>query len=249
MFFSDVPNRIFPTLNFEIKINYFFNMKFTLNSKSILISTVIFDVLIILLHVLFGQKYALFNIDWESNLPAIYQGLKYILTGSLFLTLVFLFNYSRKKLSRKEKIYWIGLVIIVTLMGFDEVAQVHEWVPYYFAEIFPSINEWYVNIFRSIGFGSSLWIIYLLPVVLLLPIWALIIAKSVWLKHGRKLFPLLIGFFLIFFGAFVLEFIGTTNTVYFSSWIQLVTILEELFEMLGASFILYYVIKELEQLK
>lgn len=215
------------------------------NPKIIFLFVFAIDLIVIILHLLLSSNFNFFNFDWESNLPTIYQGLKLALIGAIFFAITLLLKITKQIKDRNLLLFWFGLALLLILMGFDEAAQIHEFFPLYIAELFPKFADWYTNVFRAIGFNSSIWIAYLLPIFPIFLLWLLKVAKTAKNKYGKNLLKLLFGFALIFIGAFVFEFIGTTNEIFFSNWFEVVMIFEESFELFGATIILYYAISEI----
>lgn len=205
----------------------------------------IIDFGVLLMHLVLGKRYGLFNIDWERNVPTMYQSFKLVLVGSIFLTIYIINKYVIRNKEVKDNYYWIGLTIILLAMGFDEVAEIHEIFPFYIRELFPSFSGWYESLFQSFGFQSSIWIIYVLPLFPFVFAWGLYVLRYVLKQYGKRLVPLIIGIVLFFIGAIVFEFIGTLDDVFFGPKYELVMLVEEMFEMVGGTVFAVFALSEL----
>lgn len=205
----------------------------------------IIDFGVLLMHLVLGKRYGLFNIDWERNVPTMYQSFKLVLVGSIFLTIYIINKYVIRNKEVKDNYYWIGLTIILLAMGFDEVAEIHEIFPFYIRELFPSFSGWYESLFQSFGFQSSIWIIYVLPLFPFVFAWGLYVLRYVLKQYGKRSVPLIIGIVLFFIGAIVFEFIGTLDDVFFGPKYELVMLVEEMFEMVGGTVFAVFALSEL----
>ncbi len=99
---------------------------FEKNKIAFLLLLLFLDFFVLLLGYVFGDK-AIFNLDIESNLPTIYQGVKIILVS--FLTFdIFLFT------KNKSKYFWLFLSVAFLFLGMDEIGQIHENLPTFLNE-------------------------------------------------------------------------------------------------------------------
>ena len=219
-------------------------MKITFPQK-ILISCLIVDFVVILLHLSLGSNYEVFNLDWERNLPTIYQSLKLILAGSTFLSSMYLIKLTKEQ-SPKLLHFLITLGSGLILMGVDEAAEIHESIPFYIQQFQAGPMTVYENFFRTLGYQSSAWILYIIPFIPPLLIIATYLTPYA-ISYYKKRFLLLVSAFGIFFlGAIGLEFIGTLDEVFFSTNYGVVMVIEELLEMIGGTMILWFAFEELQ---
>jgi len=201
-----------------------------------LITLIFFDLVIILLHFAFGYQYRLFNLDVESNLPTVYQGIKLLILSNVLIT-VFLLFLKSKKIKQLEKVIFgllTGAFIVLTI---DELAQIHENISIFLEEIFPKQIDAYGEFYEdTFGFNSADWLIFYLPAFL---IFLGIIAISLKLLARilqKKLIIFLIGLAFTF-SVPILELIDTSGRFDQSTVNSLVAV-EESFEMFGISLIL-----------
>ena len=218
-----------------------------MKSKQVLFFLLLIDCLMVLLHIWLGKNFGLFNMDWERNVPTMYQSFKLVLVGSVFLSIAIINRFILRQRESKINIYWIGLAIVLLLMGFDEAAELHETLPFYLREVIPSFTSWYEGLFSQLGFQSSIWIIYVMLLAPIGLIWILYVGKVVLYKYGKSLYPLLFAILIFFIGAVGFEFIGTLDEIFFSSNYGIMLILEELLEMIGGTIFVYYAVVELKR--
>jgi hypothetical protein len=219
--------------------------------KGIAVNTIInklffVDVLVVVLHILWGDKTYLFNMDWERNIPTMYQSFKMVFAGGIIFCVWLLYKFLKEEKNRKLLSFWLGTSILVILMGFDEGAELHENVPNYFREIIPDFSRWYENIFSSLGFESSIWIVYVLffflPIVV---VWLIYIFPEVWKVYGKRVYPLILAVIVFFAGALGMEFVSTIGEIWHSSWYEVTMVIEEFLEMLGGTIFMYFGLQEL----
>lgn len=217
----------------------------------VLLSLLLFDVIMVVLHLLFGNKIfgnktIFFNLDWEGNLPTMYQSFKIVFSGAILFCIWLIYKFVIKVKNKKILSFWFGTSILLITMGFDEGAELHESIPQYFRDLLPRFSKWYEEIFRSIDFESSRWIIYVL-IVFLPPVtaWLIYVFPTILKRYKKRLLPLIWGVIIFFTGAFVLEFVGTIDDVWRSHWYETIMFAEEFLEMVGGSLFVYFGLKEL----
>lgn len=195
---------------------------------SFLAKLILFDLGFVVLHLVFSPQYSLFNLDAESNLPTVYQGLKSIGIGVLVLA----FGY-RFYLTRWERYsIWMTSAFFIGL-GADEMAEIHENVPVYVGQMFPEVAS-FVGIFaQNIGYQGSLWVIYFFPIILgVLILWGVQLS---WIALYKKqtITPILIPIVLVLCVPLI-EWINTSSGFspeVYSGWIAF----EEFIELVGIS--------------
>lgn len=174
--------------------------------------------------------HALVDLDGEGNLPAWFSSFQLALISLSLWATVFRQHHSK----RSSKVFFALPAAVFLLWSADETAQMHE-----------RLTGW-------IGLRYVDWLPYFLSrhkaLVLLLLVALLLIARllwpdirAFWQAERRAARIALCGFTIVFLGGAVLETIGykffldgTTPLLY-----QAEVCLEEFFEMLGASLILY----------
>lgn len=205
----------------------FFNKKFILK-KSLFIYLVVFDLVVLLLHLLFGRHNYFFHLDYEQNLPTIYQSLKLIIFGSIF----FVYGLS-KSVNKNIKGFILPLALFITFLGFDELLQIHENI-YRIFELFKWLHpSKIVDASMKMGYRSSLWILYYIPLILIFGFWS-----GYWLRFFQATMKkntwILIVSSISLFTVLLTEILSSTGSFSENAYYCLVTI-EEMAEMLLAS--------------
>lgn len=118
------------------------------------------DLLLCWLHLLFAQSGSvLFHLDHEVNLPTTYQSFKLILFGGFFV-----YQLLRRRVAAKYAGFLWPLALFMIALGFDELLQIHENI-YRLFEFSKTLRpEKVVDASLAVGYRSSLWILYYLPV-------------------------------------------------------------------------------------
>jgi sensor histidine kinase YesM len=142
----------------------------SLNLKNINLikSLIILDVIILVLHLIF-ERYALFNLDREGNIPTIYQGFKTLSFGFFFLFNLYFIKYDTlENLLTKKTFFWIFISAFFIFLGIDELAMVHENLPSYLSEFNPEASQdLEANAINS-GYNGATWLLYYLPIFVLI---------------------------------------------------------------------------------
>ncbi|MBW7944108.1 hypothetical protein H3C70_01810 [Patescibacteria group bacterium] len=191
-----------------------------------------FDLVILALHLTFGSTTPFFHLDFEQNLSTFYQSSKLIGFGMIF----FLLGLSRQvKLEMKSFILPLALGLI--FLGVDEWFQIHENI-YRVFELF----EWLrpskvVEASMSMGYHSSLWILYYIPLFLIFAVWS-----GYWLRYFQSKLKtnvwVIIFSGLCFLTVLLMEILSSTGSYSGATYYWLVTV-EELAEMLLASMLVF----------
>ena len=193
-------------------------------NKKILVSILILDSVIVLLHILFGKVSDFYNLDKEYNLPSFYSALKLILIGVVSFVI---FSFTKKNLFRKkwQEIYsWVAFGLLFIYLGFDEFFTIHEKTIDYLKPSLLMNLDWFSN-------SVFYWVPLFLPFIILALILFYYFIKIILIR-----FHLARNFFIVgasFFALVILsEFVGgfMEGTIgYF------IMTLEESFEIFGAS--------------
>lgn len=199
---------------------------------SLFIVLIVFDILIVCLHLLFGNKNTFFHLDFENNLPTYYQAGKLIVFGSFLLILGF-----TRFVKRNVKSFILPLSFFLVVVGFDELLQIHENI-YRIFEFF----EWLhpskiVDASMKLGYKSSLWILYYLPFIVLFVFWS-----GYWLRYFQTLMKknavLLLSSSACISVVLLCEILSSTGTYTETTYFGLVTF-EEMAELLFASTLVF----------
>lgn len=204
-------------------------MKFLLRTGTFIF---ILDILIVFLHLYLGSQYFVFNLDYEHNIPTIYQTIKLLLIAQLLFLPIYI-NGIFRKISKKEIFIWVPLILIFLFLGLDELGQIHENLHGYISQLFPSQTRQYTEAFSEQGFISSDWLILYLPLFFFFVIYLGLFIKSTLKSRGKSILLLAAGA-LIILCVPVVEYINTSG-VEEGLYYVLMTF-EELLEMIGISF-------------
>lgn len=187
-----------------------------------------FDVVVLFLHLLLGQQYHVFHLDFEQNLPTFYQSFKLIGFGGMFFIL------GCTKFTKPElKSFILPLSLALTFLGLDELLQIHENI-YRIFELSDSFHpSRIVEASMKMGYRSSLWILYYLPFIFIFVFWS-----GYWLHYFQSKMRNNVGVLALscvsLFTVLMAEILSSTGSFTENAYFWLVT-LEETAEMLLAS--------------
>ncbi len=204
---------------------------FTHKTYKILFIFLSLDLLIILLHLLFG-RFILFNLDFEANIPTIYQGLKLLIFAHLFA--LFIFRNEFKKFSWMVKFISIFAFLLTLFVALDEMAMIHENVPTFVMDFAPAQSIELNDTARESGYDGSIWVIYYLPIFMT--------AAGLFLLQLKSLYKHLKLWVLVFIFAITLLILVpvfetfSTSGSYSENYNTLITV-EESAEILGMTLI------------
>jgi len=198
------------------------------HNKNIFFWLLSFDLLVLCLHLLLGNQNHFFHLDFEQNLPTMYQSLKLILFGSTFFILGF-----TKSIKLDIKSFIFPLALFMTFLGLDELLQIHENI-YRIFELFDLFHpSKIVEVSMKMGYRSSLWILYYLPFIFIFVFWS-----GYWLRYFQSKMKnnawILIFSSLCLLAVLLTEIFSSTGSFSETTYFWLVT-LEETAEMLLAS--------------
>lgn len=182
----------------------------------------------LLLHLFFGRQNHFFHLDFEQNLPTVYQSFKLIVFGFLFFIVGF-----KKQVKQEMKSFILPLSIFIIALGLDELLQIHENI-YRIFEFFDLFHpSKIVEASVKMGYRSSLWILYYLPLIVIFVFWS-----GYWLQYFQAKLKdnswILIVSSLSLFTILLAEVLSSTGSFSDNAYFYLVTI-EETAEMLLAS--------------
>ncbi|MBI4250212.1 hypothetical protein HY622_01325 [Candidatus Uhrbacteria bacterium] len=201
-------------------------MKITLPFSGITARTflvfIALDILFVVLHVFVSPYTDLFNLDRERNFPSYYSGLK-LFGAAIFAAVVFLL--SKKK---PERIFWAVMMAVFVELSLDDLTELHENIAYY--AVYVKNLSFMPGLFRS---PTHNWVFLFAPFFAVLAGYFLyaIIRLRCLSGIARRLFFGGAAFFIL---AIFLELVGGIIRV--PAFYKLLSILEELTEMLGATY-------------
>lgn len=191
-------------------------------SKRMLLWCLGIDLLFVVLHVLFGARVDLLNLDRERTPAAIFSALQFIASGYALFTVYFLSG------TRSKKILWASLGLLFVLLGLDEVAELHENVAYYLATYVPPLP-----FFQS---GTPMWIIFLSPLIIGVFVLLVFTVREI-RANSHRAGRMLMGALVLAVCALVLEFLGGMAAL--NPLLPLFVVLEESAELAMGTLFLY----------
>ncbi len=97
----------------------------TTQHKKFFFSLLAVNALLILLHVFFGARFDLFNLDRERTPGAYWSGLQLLAIAALSVGMVLLSS------ERVRRLLWGFFAFLFMSFGFDEISELHENITYY----------------------------------------------------------------------------------------------------------------------
>lgn len=190
------------------------------------------DVVLVIIHLLYGREFQFFHLDYENNLPTTYQSSKLVIFGIIF------FLSSLSGIIKKElQSFMIPLSVFIIFLGMDEYFQIHENI-YRIFEFFPWLHpSKIVDASMKLGYRSSLWLLYYLPGIILFFFWSGYWLRYFQAKMRNNFYTILISS-LCLFTVLLAEVLSSTGTYSDSTYFILVTF-EEFAEMIFATTLIY----------
>lgn len=197
------------------------------------------DALLVLVHVLLHRSNTFFSLDHESNLPTIYQSLKYYSFAYLAFFNVWLARYLRIS-TRARVLFWGSLGGLLLVLGLDELGTLHESLEYFVGQSFPSVVRTVDGVGERLNYIGSHWVFYFLPFVL-----GFLVAAYFWVtyaaRHYASRLKFLVAGFLLMLTIPVWEYVGSGGV---GSWYPLFGAGEEYFEMMAITCLAAFVVYE-----
>lgn len=197
------------------------------------------DLVVVAAHFLFKNYYGFFNLDGEQNLNSAYSGLKLILISALAFSQFLILK--KIQANWDKKIIWLLATLSFVYLGLDEMMAIHERAGFVFN-----------NLTGLTGFqGESFnWWIYFTPLIIAaLAVYARLIFL-IWQEDKIASFFILAGA-LVFVLSIATEIISG-QIIYPRGLITrdfhlyfIFIIIEEVFELLGATLFLAGIFKQL----
>jgi len=184
-----------------------------------------------------------FDLNLEANVPSWWSGAQLLLIGITFFLLAAWFFQSDERIAPLRRLFFVvGLAF--TYLSADEVGQIHE-------NLSKLLQSWHflnlveIRLLAALGHkvhklhGGSLWIplFGIIGVVLIWWLWPQF--KLGWRLWHREILLLALGFGVLVFGAVVVESLGDLIPAG-ARVLRMVEVgVEESFELVGASVMLY----------
>ena len=191
----------------------------------------------------------LFDLNGEGNVAAWFSGTQLFVIGLAFLLLALWFFQSDERIAPLRRLFFVCGLAFVYLSA-DEIGQIHENM----SKVLQSwhwLNQVETKFLAMLGkkmhrlHGGSLWIPIFVVVGVALIWWLWPQFKLAWKLWRTEIFLLAAGFGILAFGAVVLEALGDLIPVGALLMRRLEVGVEEGFELVGASIMLYAVVRVL----
>ena len=205
----------------------------------LLVLILLLDLLMVVFHLLWGRDQPFFHLDYEQNLPTIYQGTKLILTSTLIFTHIFILLNFNIGINLKRNLIWIPFYLIFLFIGVDELSQFHESFSTRVVSIGSEPIEDYVSFFDKFDFTSATWLLIYIPAFLIFSGYIYVLVKSLITNYKKESLLLIIGA-LFFLAVPILELVNTSKEFWGTDTYEGLMIMEETAEMVGATFFLYF---------
>lgn len=185
----------------------------------------------------------IFDLNAEGNLSSWWAGTQLLLIGLAFLTLSLWMFQSDERIAPLRRLFFVtGLAF--AYFSADEIGQVHESVSK-ILQSWHALNLVEIRLLAALGHkmhklhGGSLWIPLFAIVGVALVWWLWPQFKLAWRLWHREILLLASGFGVLVFGAVVIEAVGDLIPASMVT-LHLVEVgVEEAFELVGASVVLY----------
>ena len=196
--------------------------------KRIFYIILLLDLIMLILHLTLAPHTWFFHLDEEMNLPTIYQSLKLIIFGAMFFMIP-----QVRTVVKELKLFLRTLGLGMIALGIDEGFQIHENI-YRIFEWFPWLHpSRIVEVSMTMGYRSSLWILYYLPIIFLFVLWL-----GYWTRYFQKTIPYNFKLILIagvsLFLVLLTEIMSSTGEFSHHWYFWLITI-EEMAELIFAT--------------
>jgi hypothetical protein len=203
----------------------------TQSKKRVLIFLLSLDIILTILHILFGRQNFFFHLDIEHNLPTYYQGFKLIIFGIIFLVWFF-----KRKSNEKMPLFSLPFSLGMIFIGIDEVFEIHENI----YRVFELTNffhpERVIEATLDAGYRSSIWIIYYLPIIFTALIWL-----GYFLRHfqekSKAVFKLLILSCFLVFIVFLMEILSSSGLFSDETYFWMITVEETAEAIFGTALV------------
>jgi hypothetical protein len=193
----------------------------------------------------------LFDVEGEGNIPAWWSGAQLLLIGLVCFTLAMWFFQSDERIAPLRRLFLVTGLAFAYLSA-DEIGSIHEHVSE-MLQAWHWLNQVETKLLAALGkrvhrfHGGSLWIPLFAVIGVVLIAWLWPQFKLAWKLWRREMFLLALGFGVLVFGAVVLEGVGDFIPPAAKLVKHMSVGFEEGLEMLGASIVLYSVMRILAE--
>ncbi|MDO8581998.1 MAG: hypothetical protein Q7S16_03920 [bacterium] len=192
------------------------------NSKKFILFILGVDVLLVTLHIFFGARFDLFNLDRERTPGAYWSGAQLLVVAALAVGMILLSS------TRWRRVLWGMFGFLFMSFGFDEISELHENITYYVSNY---LHIPIPSFFRSTTYN---WLIILSPFIIAAFIFLLTFVRTLRQERGGKILGL--GIFLFLLAIFTELSNGLDVSLQFYN---VLVVLEESLELFGESLALW----------
>ena len=190
--------------------------------RKFFLSLVGINILFILLHIFWGSRFDLFNLDRERTPAAYWSGLQLLAVAGLAVGMLLLSSI------RWRQILWSIFAFLFMGFGFDEISELHENITYYVSRY---LNIPIPSFFRSTTYN---WLIILSPLIIFAFVFLFSFVRTLVRERGGKM----LGIGILLFLAAILVELGNGLDASLQFY-KVLVVLEESLELFGESLALW----------
>jgi len=187
-------------------------------STKIIISLVAVAMVLVILHIINDARYNFWNLDREEGVATL------VAAVLLALNVIAVSVYRKKAATKADRWKWLLVGILFALLAFDELSEMHSWIPLYLYHLFGGEGD-------TIGGGFVIWVIVLSPFIVAVVVSLVCFFFGV---LGRKSQLWALAALLCWCLVLVLEGLGGNSNI---PWLYRVAV-EEFLEMFGSTLFL-----------
>ena len=180
------------------------------------------DLFFIVLHLVLGASYDLFNLDRERTPAALWSAFQ--LAGCAYALLIITIASSQSI----QRMLWTTAAIVFILLSFDEISEFHENIVYYLVTYIPPLP--------FLWSGTPMWAIFMSPLIIAVCGLLILVIRELF-RHRRILGWCASSALSLFVIALALEFLGGIRSL--ESFLPVLVIIEEAFELAAESLFLF----------
>lgn len=196
------------------------------------------DIIFVILHFFYGQQTTLLNLDLERNIPTFYQGFKLAIISSIVAAILVLIWLSFSS-SRLQKFSLIPYWFMFLYLALDEIGEIHES----FGGVINRIGGDAITSYREYftSFNSAQWLLFYAPVMLAGVAYLIYLARHLYRQNTGKMYIFILAV-ICFALVPIIEYWNTSKIfeTYTFNQRNTIIVLEEYFEMLGATLFLAF---------
>lgn len=194
--------------------------------RKFIFSILAIDIFLIILHIFFGTRFDLFNLDRERTPGAYWSGLQLLAVAALAVCVLLLSG------TRGRRLLWGMFGFLFMSFGFDEISELHENITYYVSTY---LHIPIPTFFRSTTYN---WLIILSPFIIGAFVFLIAFVRTLRRERGGRILGVGILLFLL---AILVELANGLDAS--QQFYQALVVLEEGLELFGESLALWAMIR------